>query len=383
MPQSAEAPGDFGVQLPASGIKWPHFAQFSLIKPGGTTMQHALEPSEAEALKRCGGMLRFAAENKELPPEMVSTICAAWEARHENAWNQNIAKEFWLAFNSLCSLIKPVTMDTLSTNLREIPRPIWHFWNREPLSLSRRSARRYLTLLIALLCIAVILGFYTSTGANLITGINEQISTGNKIVEELVSQSGSLETSVSGKEFNEVGPDRQKDIALVQSKFQDLYYVLDQMAQKTSMLRVLMSAGMSEHIYTRGTLQPVKNLSEVRREILNYYDARRNAAEIVLSESVKISIVTSILPIFLGIMEACAYIVRLISEQIKETTFSTTSPVRHLVRLALGGLAGVVIGFGGIATVGSLSPSALAFLAGYAVEPVFATFDGIAAKFRS
>jgi uncharacterized membrane protein len=81
-------------------------------------------------------------------------------------------------------------------------------------------------------------------------------------------------------------------------------------------------------------------------------------------------------------MGACAYVIRLISDQIKDSTFSTTAPTRHLVRVALGGLAGVVIGFGGVASAGSLSPSALAFIAGYAVEPVFATFDSIAAKFR-
>jgi uncharacterized membrane protein len=86
--------------------------------------------------------------------------------------------------------------------------------------------------------------------------------------------------------------------------------------------------------------------------------------------------------LFLGIVGASTYVTRLISDQIEQTTFSSTSPVRHLVRVALGALAGVIVGFGWLASGISASPQALAFIAGYAVEPVFATFDSIAEKFR-
>jgi hypothetical protein len=90
---------------------------------------------------------------------------------------------------------------------------------------------------------------------------------------------------------------------------------------------------------------------------------------------------SSLLPLILGVMGACAYVTRLVSEQIKETTFSSTSPIRHLVGIALGALVGVVVGLGWIGSGISASPLALAFIGGYAVEPVFAAFDGIAEKF--
>ena len=88
-------------------------------------------------------------------------------------------------------------------------------------------------------------------------------------------------------------------------------------------------------------------------------------------------------PILLGALGAATYVVRLISEEIRGTTFSRTSPIRHVMRIALGALAGVIIGFGGIVTGSGLSSAALAFIAGYAVEPVFSTLDGIAEKFRT
>ncbi len=52
------------------------------------------------------------------------------------------------------------------------------------------------------------------------------------------------------------------------------------------------------------------------------------------------------------------------------------------MRVGLGALAGVVVGFGWVDIGISASTLALAFVAGYAVEPVFAAMDGIAEKFR-
>src|SRR2546421_11937880 len=95
-------------------------------------MARMLTASESEALKRCGGLLRFATENiKDSRESVVSTISAAWDADAAATWDQKIAKDFWLAFNSLCTLIKPVTIDTLSTNLRETQPPKWKFWKKE------------------------------------------------------------------------------------------------------------------------------------------------------------------------------------------------------------------------------------------------------------
>ena len=90
-----------------------------------------------------------------------------------------------------------------------------------------------------------------------------------------------------------------------------------------------------------------------------------------------------ILPILLGAIGAIAYVVRTISDQIVNTTFSNTSPIRHIMRVTLGALMGVVIGlFSQLSNQLSLPPLALAFLAGYGVEAVFSMFDGLVQRFR-
>ena len=95
-----------------------------------------------------------------------------------------------------------------------------------------------------------------------------------------------------------------------------------------------------------------------------------------------LNVLSAILPILLGTLGACAYVTRLISDQIRNTTFSSTSRDRHLVRVGLGALAGGLVGVGWINIGFSASTLASAFAAGYAVEPVFAAIDGIAEKFR-
>jgi hypothetical protein len=90
-----------------------------------------------------------------------------------------------------------------------------------------------------------------------------------------------------------------------------------------------------------------------------------------------------ILPILFGSIGAVAFILRTISEQIRASTFSSSSPTRHIRRTALGAMAGVVVGlFSDLSTKLSLLPLVVAFLAGYGVEAVFSMFDGFIAKFK-
>jgi uncharacterized membrane protein len=113
-----------------------------------------------------------------------------------------------------------------------------------------------------------------------------------------------------------------------------------------------------------------------------YYQTRRNVSDEQELVVLLNNLYTALVPMLLGAIGACTYVLRLISEQIRDTTFSTTSPVRHSVRVLIGALAGVAVGLGGIVTNSGLSAAALAFISGYAVEPVFATMDNIAEKFR-
>jgi hypothetical protein len=81
--------------------------------------------------------------------------------------------------------------------------------------------------------------------------------------------------------------------------------------------------------------------------VRSYYLERRSVTAAQQLVYVLNSLYTALVPLLLGAIGACTYVLRLMSQQIADTTFSSTSPIRHFVRVALGALAGVAIGLGG------------------------------------
>jgi hypothetical protein len=171
-------------------------------------------------------------------------------------------------------------------------------------------------------------------------------------------------------------------VNLLREHLQSEYYYTDTMYQKIQMVSKILIFVHSFDDYDKGGLTPVPNLRDALTNLTSYYTNRREINQRLQEAWAWIAGYNAIVPMLLGALGAATYVVRYISDQISATTFSTTSPIRHIMRIALGALAGVVIGFGGIVTGSGLSSAALAFIAGYAVEPVFSTLDGIAEKFR-
>lgn len=127
-----------------------------------------------------------------------------------------------------------------------------------------------------------------------------------------------------------------------------------------------------------------KNLDALRRE---------QAREITKEESRKVRLSTDfalvilqsyILPVLYGLLGASVYVIRTITREIANVTYSEESNRGYLLRLALGTLSGLIIGWfvfllPGQSIVSSISPMALAFLVGYNIEIVFSLMDRVIA----
>jgi hypothetical protein len=86
---------------------------------------------------------------------------------------------------------------------------------------------------------------------------------------------------------------------------------------------------------------------------------------------------TCILPVLYAVLGACAYLLRLFEEQIKNRTFTAHG---HHARFLIAGIGGLVVGlFTNFNTTegGSLSLLALAFLVGYAVDVFFSFLESL------
>ncbi|HET7545783.1 MAG TPA: hypothetical protein VFK05_38205 [Polyangiaceae bacterium] len=93
------------------------------------------------------------------------------------------------------------------------------------------------------------------------------------------------------------------------------------------------------------------------------------------------AVATCILPVLYAALGACAYLLRLFEEQIKNRTFIGDG---HRARFLIAGIGGLVIGLFtnfNMTQGGSLSPLALAFLVGYAVDVFFSFLEGLLRAF--
>jgi hypothetical protein len=365
-----------------------------------------LQANEEKALNDAGLLVRYAAESpKALPESIMMSIALAWKARDENAWSPDVSSKFWTAYSALCDLLKPVTLETIAASA-PVKSLRWGFFG-DPveMTLAERTARRYRILLSVLLMIAVMLGFVASAATKISDEIKEYIAKGNAAATEAAVAMASIRsdldriTPVDGNVLKlslddaRISADTQSKITALRDKLQEMYYATDMMTERanriaslTSFFRVRSIAAMKD--YQPGDLSRLPTLEAGYANIQSYYQVRRTVSALSESEGsiVNLTILyyayNALVPLLFGSIGACTYVLRLISDQIRESSFSATSPVRHSVRVLLGTLAGFAVGVGGIATSAGLTLAAVAFVAGYSIEPVFATMDGIAEKFR-
>lgn len=93
-----------------------------------------------------------------------------------------------------------------------------------------------------------------------------------------------------------------------------------------------------------------------------------------------------ILPILYGLLGASAYVLRSTAKEIESGIYSVESNRNYFLRLALGTLAGLMVGWfvfllPGQTFLASISPFAIAFLVGYNIEILFSWMDGFIKRY--
>jgi len=93
------------------------------------------------------------------------------------------------------------------------------------------------------------------------------------------------------------------------------------------------------------------------------------------------AIATCILPVLYALLGAVAYLLRSYENQFKNRTLIAGD--RHIARFLIAGIGGLVVGLFNTVTQGiSISPFAVAFLVGYAVDVFFAFLEGLLQMFK-
>lgn len=125
--------------------------------------------------------------------------------------------------------------------------------------------------------------------------------------------------------------------------------------------------------------QIIKKAKSLERQQLDVEDA------LVNSKSMLAILSQYFLPLLYGLLGALAYILRTLSREIQNVTFTRGSEIRYSLRWPLGMLGGVTVGLffdpADLSGLAVITPLGLAFLAGYGVELLFTGLDRMVSAF--
>lgn len=342
--------------------------------------------AEIRALEEADALRRFAAEHvKDLDPDLSLAIAEARTALENDRWSPQMAQRLWTTFARLCELVQPVTTDCLAEGRRRVPAFKWLPWRRaEEITVAERSSARYLRIMIVLLFMILPLQLYVWAGTNLSKKAEALFAETRSKIAQLTEDSNQLRAAMSAQPSTDrQAPD--EGTAAIDRRASQFDTPMERIEDTVSTLKRVSTFRASAPLLDRDGFTAQWGEKSRAEQAVKRFDLLQIAsAPIIEKANLLTGVVGSfVLPILFGVIGAVAYSIRSISEEIRNATFSSTSPIRHIMRVALGALAGIVVGlFGGLSNQLSLSPLAIAFLAGYAAEAVFSMFDGLIQKFR-
>lgn len=284
--------------------------------------------------------------------------------------------DFWGAFDALSKAVNPVTVSSLRATMDSHASDGSGILglNIKRGSLARRAVRWYTSIAILSLAILLLFQIYWLFG----TAITGSIVRVNKDYDETLTKiaayngSGTIpkekSSSLDSRTVAELDALKDRKDSLV-LEGDSIYNLLEMWSKPWE----------GEQIVKKNcTLSGEKNPGDISQ----CEKISRNQAAIEVLNILQ----RYILPLLYGLLGACVYILRTLASQIRARTYSESSNIDFRIRLYLGTLGGIVSAWfltpeAADGLFKSLSPFALAFLAGYSIELVFAAMDRIISAF--
>ncbi len=323
-----------------------------------------MNPRLPECIEEAQMLLAYAAKNGiALDAGTIDTVVAVGGKASQGAVSEHDEAAFWPAFQALAAKVSPVTvsslqaiMDVRTTKNHGFParlfRSRFSHW-----SVARRAVLWYTGLAIASLGLLLVVQIYWLFGLSITGDIQEDRVNYDKI-------SAAMATA---KPEDQVKLDDERNNLALESRSD--YKLLERWSAPWD-----------------NTCDPQKEACNCSSRDTGAYQACLNISRETTTKLVLSILQRYILPLLYGLLGASVYILRTLSSQIRTRTYSEACNIDFRIRLYLGTLGGMVSAWfinpevaGGL--VKTLSPFAIAFLAGYSVELLFAVMDKIIAAF--
>jgi hypothetical protein len=271
---------------------------------------------------------------------------------------ENISQEleirFWTAYSKLTKKILPASVASILA-VEDISQDNkWWRFMFPKLSDARKTIRYYQRLGFFFLIVMLIVQIYWIVGAGFMADLKtlpdvlDKLNLDKRAREEILQENAATDLQIQ----------------IMETKIMNIQSQLDSYTK-----------GIRGWYTSIGIILPLEKIEVIENESETEFRITRYCSFIL--EVIQ----TYILPILYGLLGAFAYILRKLSKELSEKSFSVESKIKHVLRLHLGAMAGLSVGwfFGDTASdtinISSLSPLALAFLAGYNVDLVFTLMD--------
>lgn len=318
------------------------------------------------AVENAETILAFSAEKGvDISEDSVKVIVNTRLKLDKNEELGELESQFWLVYASLARQIHPVTLESLRA-IRLKPDfltkgAFLRFFTSK--SIAHESVNAYRILGMVVMIIMLLVQIYWVIGAKLVSDINTVLP---ERIEALLKQKTEREKYLGEQAATSI------EIAHLEGRLEELGAKLT-----ASSMAVEKWNNIWERIVPVSTDSAIYDL-----------DISKDYLEIKYASFALDAMQEYVLPLLYGLLGAFAFVFRDIFIEIHNKTFTQEASIKYILRLHLGALTGLAVGWffgdeGARASFSfsSLSPLALSFLGGYAVEILFSGMDRLISSF--
>ena len=335
-------------------------------------------------------LLTHAAEHGVDVDETTRTNILTAKAAGNSDWNYAGAANLLAALGTLAAKLRPITADSLRASRSDLVDP------------DIRNLRLWTFLLAVPIILFSALSFVSSSMSS---AIRNDITTANELLVKLRSELGTPSAPTSGTAEKPALPQglNEGDVITQLQLYASTVRSIDTRSRQLNTFVMRAEHDPYANYRWNAKLDPkerqenqekLKNLFQLPIGLANmpealdkltgtYQDVRSFAQDILGLVSVYYGAVTAcLLPILYALLGTCAFLLRNVEEEVRALTFAPSLKT-NWARFLIAGIGGGVVGLFNFAfTEGeSISPLAIAFLVGYAVDVFFSFLESLVQAF--
>jgi len=306
-----------------------------------------------EAIESAELLVNYACRNAvDVPDDILNEVADARRGLMEGKMSAEEEAKFFKAYFELSKRISPVTVGSLRDSYQEFGSMRKSWWNPLGKPVRRSNAEvtvsSFRVLTFSFLFLLIIFQGYAFVGSWLVTNTDPRH-------HAVLADSNPAQSQLQSEDIT-VGS-------------------LNELAVDTASANLL-SLWVGPFNYF---VPPNERLPQIETQ------TRRNFAQLLL-----IILQSYLLPLLYGGLGATTYVVRELIEETRNRTFRIESRAAYGLRIVLGIVAGLAIGWFSVASQNAskisgfeITPAALSFVAGYSVEVLFSLMDKVNSAFGS